>query len=202
MRLVGPDRMPFLFLSILIASAAIPAIASPVTYTLDPSHSFVHFAYSHMGFSHQEQRINKVTGSITFDAASKTGSVDVAIDLRSVDTGSRLDEDIQGPDFFDTAKFPVATFRSTAVKFVGDKPDTISGNLTIKGITKPVVLKLENFHQGFHPLRRRPAIGADATAKISRAAYDMGKDEPLVGDDVTVRIDLEAFAPKPDASGK
>ena len=195
-------RMSFRVLSLLLASAVIPAVASPVTYTLDPSHSFVHFAYSHMGFSHQEQRINKVSGSITFDAAAKTGSVDVAIDLRSVDTGSKLDEDIQGPEFFDTAKFPVATFKSTAVRFVGDKPVAINGDLTIKGITKPAVLKLENFHQGIHPFRKSPAIGADATAKISRAAYGMGADEPLVGDEVTVRIDLEAFAPKPQASGQ
>ena len=104
-------------LFILSAALAAPVWAEPVTYALDGNHTFERFSYSHMGFSTQSSRFDKSTGTITYDAAAKTASVDVTIDTKSVSTGSALfNEHIQGADFLDTANYPTATFKSTAVK--------------------------------------------------------------------------------------
>jgi polyisoprenoid-binding protein YceI len=179
-------------LSVAIATAA---FAAPMTYQSDANHTFVRFSYNHMGFSTQESRFNKVTGTVTYDAAAKTGTVDIVIDTKSVDTGSDLfNGHIQGPDFLDTAQFGTATFKSTAVKFEGDKPVSIDGNLTLKGVTKPVTLKVTNFHSGQNMMKKE-AVGADATTKIKRSEFNMGKYVPMVSDDVTLSIAIEAAAP-------
>ena len=125
----------------LAAAAATPALAAPETFVLDGTHTFPRFEYSHFGFSNQVQRFDKTTGTVVYDKVAKTGAVDITIDAKSVNTGYPLfNEHIQGEDFLDTAKYPTITFKSTSVKFDGDKPATIEGNLTIKGITKPVTL--------------------------------------------------------------
>ena len=122
---------------------AAPAFAAPETYNVDSTHTFARFSYSHFGMSTQLSKFNKTTGTVVLDKAAKTGSVDVVIDTKSVDTGyDTFNEHIQGEDFLDTAKYPTATFKSTKVTFVGDKPATIDGELTIKGVTKPVALKV------------------------------------------------------------
>ena len=109
--------------AILSIAAAAPALAAPETYVVDGSHTFPRFSYSHLGFSTQLSRFNKTTGKVVFDKAAKTGSVDIEIDAKSVDTGSTLfNEHIQGEDFLDTAKFPTATFKSTKVIFIFDTP--------------------------------------------------------------------------------
>src|SRR5690606_23453594 len=117
------------------------AMAAPQSYTLDPTHSFPRFSYDHMGMSKQILRFNKTTGTVVLDKAAKQANVDVVIDMTSIDTGFEMfDGHIQGADFLDTAQFPTATFKSTKVVFEGDKPVSIEGDLTIKGITKPVTL--------------------------------------------------------------
>jgi polyisoprenoid-binding protein YceI len=171
------------------------AWAAPTTYKADANHTFVRFSYSHLGFSTQESRFNKVSGEITFDPANKSGSVDISIDTKSVDTGSdAFNEHIQGADFLDTANNGTATFKSTAVKFEGDKPVSIEGNLTLKGITKPVTLTVTSFKSGQN-MMKKDAIGADASTKISRTAFNMSKYAPMVGDEVTLSIAIEAAAP-------
>jgi polyisoprenoid-binding protein YceI len=181
--------------AILSVAAATTAWAAPTTYTTEPNHTFVRFSYKHLGFSTQESRFNKVTGTVTFDAAAKSGSVDISIDTKSVDTGSDLfNGHIQGADFLDTANFGTATFKSTSVKFDGDRPVAIEGNLTLKGITKPVTLTVTDFKSGKNP-QQKDAIGGDATAKISRTAFKMERLVPAVGDDVTLSIAIEAIAP-------
>lgn len=181
--------------AVLSVAAATAAWAAPTTYTTDANHTFVRFSYKHMGFSTQESRFNKVTGTVTFDPASKSGSVDISIDTKSVDTGSDLfNEHIQAPDFLDTSNFGTATFKSTSVKFDGDRPVSIEGNLTLKGVTKPVTLTVTDFKSGQN-MMKKDAIGADATTKISRTAFNMGKYVPNVSDDVTLSIALEAAAP-------
>jgi len=187
---MNPLKIAF---ALLAAAGTTAALAAPMTYTLDPNHSFVHFGYSHMGFSDQEQRFNKVTGTITYDPQAQTASVDATIDLKSIDTGSVLNEHIQGADFFDTAQYPTATFKSTSVKFQGDQPVSVSGDLTIKGVTHPVTLMIEHFHTGRN-MMKKPALGADAVGHVMRTEYNMGKYVPMVGNDVTIRIDLEAMA--------
>jgi polyisoprenoid-binding protein YceI len=177
----------------VFATSAAPAFAAPVTYVIDNNHTFERFSYNHLGFSTQVSRFNKTSGKVVLDAAAKTGSVDVTIDMKSVDTGSdKFNEHIQGEDFLDTAKFGSATFKSTKVTFDGDKPATIEGNLTIKGITKPVTLAVKNFKAGPHPIAKKDAVGADATAVIKRSDFGAGKFAPYVGDEVTLYIAIEA----------
>ena len=171
------------------------AIAAPVEYNLDSSHSFPRFSYSHMGLSTQLSRFNHTTGTVVFDKAAKTGSVDVVIDINSVDTGFDVfNGHIKGEDFFNAAQFPSATFKSTKVTFEGDQPVSVDGDLTIKGITKPVTLKLTHFVSTVHPMAKKEAIGADATVVIKRSDYNMAKYVPYVSDEVTITISLEAIA--------
>jgi polyisoprenoid-binding protein YceI len=175
------------------AAVAAPALAAPETYVIDGSHTLPRFSYSHLGYSTQLSRFDKTTGKITYDKIAKTGSVDITIDTKSVNTGSSVfNEHIQGADFFDTAKYPTATFKSTKVNFDGDKPSTIEGNLTIKGVTKPVVLKVTSFQAMPHPMLKKDAIGANATVIIKRSEFNAGKYAPYVSDEVTIDIPVEA----------
>ena len=172
-------------------SAAV--IAAPETFNIDAGHTAPRFEYSHFGYSIQQHRFDKTSGKIVLDRAAHTGSVDVTIDATSVNTGLALfNGHIQGADFFDTAKYPAITFKSTAVKFDGDKPMAIEGNLTIKGVTKPVTLTVTHFHTMPHPMLKKDAIGANAVAKIKRSEFNMGKYAPNVGDEVTLTIAVEA----------
>jgi polyisoprenoid-binding protein YceI len=181
-------------LIVLSAALAAPVLAEPVTYAIDGGHTFPRFSYSHMGMSTQLSRFDKTTGTIVYDAAARTASVDVTIDMKSVSTGSEMfDNHIQNADFLDTANFPTATFKSTAVKFEGDKPVAIEGNLTIKGVTRPVTLTVTAFQSGVHPMMKKPAIGADATTRIKRSDFNAGKNAPMVGDEMTLSIALEAL---------
>jgi len=178
----------------LVSAVATPAFAAPETYGVDANHTYANFSYTHMGLSTQISKFSKTTGTVTFDKAAKTGAVDVAIDMKSVDTGSNLfNGHIQGADFLDTEKFPTATFKSTKVVFSGDKPASIEGNLTIKGITKPVTLAVTHFVNMEHPMAKKDAIGANATTVIKRTEFNAGKYAPAVGDDVTLTISLEAI---------
>jgi len=178
----------------VMASATVSAFAAPETYNLDPNHTFPSFSYSHFGLSTQLSRFNKTTGTVTLDKAAKTGAVDVVIDMASVNTGSNLfNGHLQGEDFLDTAKYPTATFKSTKVVFEGDKPSTIDGNLTIKGITKPVTLKVTHYKNMAHPVAKKDAIGANASTTIKRSEFNAGKHAPNVGDEVTITLALEAI---------
>ena len=179
---------------ILAAVAAAPALAAPETFVVDSNHSFPSFSYNHLGYSIQMSRFDKATGTVTLDKAAKTAAVDIVIDTKSVNTGSAtFNEHIQGEDFLDTAKHPTATFKSTKVVFEGDKPVSIDGNLTLKGVTKPVTLKVTAFHAMPHPMLKKDAIGANATTKVKRTDFNMGKNVPYVGDEVTIDIALEAI---------
>ena len=179
---------------ILAAVAAAPALAAPETFVVDSNHSFPSFSYNHLGYSIQMSRFDKATGTVTLDKAAKAAAVDIVIDTKSVNTGSAtFNEHIQGEDFLDTAKHPTATFKSTKVVFEGDKPVSIDGNLTLKGVTKPVTLKVTSFHAMPHPMLKKDAIGANATTKVKRTDFNMGKNVPYVGDEVTIDIALEAI---------
>lgn len=179
---------------VLAAAAAAPALAAPETYVVEPNHTFPRFSYNHLGYSLQLSRFDKTTGKIVFDKAAKTGSVDITIDTKSVSTGSSLfNEHIQGEDFLFTEKYPTATFKSTKVIFNGDKPASIEGNLTLKGITKPVTLAVTSFQNMPHPMVKKDAIGANAKTTVKRTDFNMGKNAPYVSDEVTIEIALEAI---------
>lgn len=178
----------------LAAALAAPAIAAPETYIIDASHTFPRFEYSHFGYSTQLSRFDKTSGKIVLDRAARTVAVDVVIDTKSVDTGFPVfDGHIQGEDFFDTGKYPTASYKSTGARFDGDQPVAIEGNLTIKGVTRPVTLTLLSFHCMPHPILKKDACGANATAKIKRSEFGAGKYAPYVGDDVTLNIAVEAL---------
>ncbi len=179
----------------LTGAVATSAVAAPVTYGVDSTHTFPRFSYSHFGYSTQLSSFSKTTGKVVFDAEAKKGSVDIVIDTKSVSTGfADFNEHIQGEDFLDTTKFPQATFKSTKVVFEGDKPQSIEGQLTIKGVTKPVTLTVTSFQAMPHPMLKKPAIGANAFTTIKRSEFNAGKYAPYVGDDVRIDIAIEAIA--------
>ena len=179
---------------ILAAAAAAPALAAPETFVVDGTHTFPRFSYSHFGYSTQLSRFDKTSGKIVLDKAAKTGSVDIVIDTKSVDTGyATFNEHIQGEDFLDTAKFPTATFKSTKVIFEGDKPTAVEGNLTLKGVTKPVTLTVTSFQAMPHPMMKKDAIGANAYTVVKRSEFNAGKYAPHVGDEVRIDIAVEAI---------
>jgi len=180
--------------ALLLTMTAAAALAAPETYVLDGSHTYPRFSYSHLGFSTQLSRFNTTTGKVVFDKAAKSGSVDIEIDAKSVDTGSTLfNQHIQGEDFLDTAKYPKAIFKSTNVVFEGEKPVKVEGNLTIKGVTKPVTLIVTSFQAMPHPMQKKDAIGANAHTTIKRSEFNAGKYAPNVGDEVRIDIAIEAI---------
>lgn len=181
--------------ALAFTGALASAVAAPVTYGVDGTHTFPRFSYSHFGYSTQLSSFSKTTGKVVFDAEAKKGSVDIVIDMKSVSTGfADFNEHIQGEDFLDTAKFPQATFKSTKVIFEGDKPQLIEGQLTIKGVTKPVILTVTSFQAMPHPMMKKPALGANAFTVIKRSEFNAGKYAPYVGDDVRIDIAIEAMA--------
>jgi len=178
----------------IAASLSTAAFAAPETYVIQNAHTFPRFEYNHLGYSNQVSRFDKTSGTIVIDRAAKNGSVDVVIDTKSVNTGFPLfNEHIQGEDLFDTAKFPTITFKSKNLKFDGDKLTGVAGDLTIKGVTKPVTLTVTSFHCMPHPMLKKDACGANATAKIKRSDFNVSKHVPYVSDEVTLTIPVEAI---------
>lgn len=180
--------------ALILAAVAAPALSAPETYAVDGTHTFPRFSYSHFGYSTQLSRFNKTTGTVVLDKAARTGAVDIVIDTKSVDTGyATFDEHIQGKDFLDTARYPTATFKSTKVVFDGDKPAKVEGNLTLKGVTRPVTLTVSDFKAAPHPMLKKDAIGANAWTTVKRSEFNAGKYAPNVGDDVRIDIAIEAI---------
>ncbi len=169
------------------------AFAAPTTYTADTNHTFAQFEYNHLGFSNQTSRFNAVTGTVTIDQAAKKGSADITIDAKSVDTGSTIfNGHIQSEDYLSTTQFPTATFQSNDMIFKGDKPVSLQGVLTLKGVSKPVTLKITHFECKKHPMTGVEYCGANAETKVKRSEFNMGKNAPYVSDDVTILIAIEA----------
>ena len=179
----------------LTGAVATSAVAAPLTYNVDGSHTFPRFSYLHFGYSTQLSSFSKTTGKVVYDPQAQQGSVDIVISTKSVNTGfADFNEHIQGEDFLDTAKFPEATFKSTKVVFEGEKPKSIEGQLTIKGVTKPVTLTVTSFQAAPHPMMKKPTIGANAFTVIKRSEFNAGKYAPYVGDEVRIDIAIEAIA--------
>ncbi|HEY0665183.1 MAG TPA: YceI family protein [Gallionella sp.] len=182
-----------LALSLATALSSV-AYAAPETYVIDPAHTLPRFEYSHFGYSVQLSRFDRTAGTITLDRDRKKGSIDVTIEAKSVNTGYPLfNEHIQAADFFDTETFPTITYKSKKLKFDGDKVASVDGDLTIKGITKPVTLTVNSFLCMPHPMLKKDACGATATAQVKRSDFNMGKHAPYVGDEVTLTIPVEAI---------
>lgn len=183
-----------LALSALLAVATFPALAAE-KYEIDPTHTQVQFTYSHLGFSNITGRFDQVQGDFRFDVADPTqSSVSITIPVQSISTGvDKLDEHLLKADFFDAAQFPTATFTSTGVTAAGEGKLAVAGDLTIHGVTRPVVLDVTINKIGEHPMRKRPAAGFDARATLKRSNFGVGAYVPMVGDEVTLSITVEAF---------
>lgn len=183
-----------------LAAFAATAQAAPVTYVIDNSHTYPHFTYNHLGFSNQTHKFDKTSGKVVLDRDGKAGSVSVTIDATSVNTGYALfNEHIQAADFFDTAKHPTITFKSDKMAFRGDRPVSLVGELTIKGVTRQVTLAITHFKCQPHPMLKVEACGANATTQVKRSEFNMGKNAPFVSDEVTLTLAIEAVKEQPAA---
>ncbi|MDS9467752.1 YceI family protein [Paracoccus sp. MBLB3053] len=184
---------PVIAFSLLSAGAA---LAEPVVYDFDPSHSQVVFEYSHMGFSTSTGIINGVTGTLQLDAENPENStVEATIPLSGLHTVSPdLDQHIFGADFFNADRGEaVATFKSTKVEPNGDKEAKVTGDFTVNGVTKPVVLDVDLNQIAAHPMTGKEAAGFDAETVLKRSDFNMGKFAPAVSDDVAIAITVEAI---------
>lgn len=159
--------------AILTGAMLTSALAAPSQYTIDPDHAYPSFEADHFGgMSVWRGKFNKTTGSIVLDREAKTGSVDVTIDLSSVDTGhDKLNTHLMGPDFFDVAKFPTATFKGKLSAFKDGAPTEVKGDLTLHGVTKPVTLTIKSFKCMPHPFKKTEFCGADAVTTINREDF-------------------------------
>ena len=186
-----------LVLATLIAAASFSAQAAD-KYDIDPTHTQVQFTYNHMGFSNITGRFDEVGGEFLFDAADPSkSSVSITIPVASISTGvDKLDEHLLKADFFDAAQFPTATFKSTGIVAAGAGKWAVAGDLTIHGVTRPVVLDVTLNGMGEHPMRKVPAVGFDASARIKRSEFGVGAYVPAVGDEVTLSITVEATQAK------
>jgi polyisoprenoid-binding protein YceI len=175
-----------------LALALSAPVAQAADYTIDPEHSFPTFEIDHLGYSMYRGRFDKATGTFSYDAAAKSGSADVTIDVASVDTGvAKLDDHLKTKDFFDAAEYPTIAFKSTKFRFEGEKVTAVDGDLTLHGQTKPVTLTVTRVACKPHPVTKEPRCGADAEAKIKRSDFGMTNFLPLVGDEVTLRLQIE-----------
>lgn len=175
-----------------VPGAKDPTRVTGGTYQVDPGHTQVAFAYDHMGFSNNFGLISQPTGTLTLDPKNVAASkVSIDVPIANLRTGiPALDEHLMKADFFDSAKFPKATFVSTSVKPDGATSAEITGNLTIKGVTKPVTLDADFYGAGKAPAMAggKENVGFVATATIKRSDFNMGYAVPMVGDAVELKI--------------
>ncbi|MDQ3289069.1 MAG: YceI family protein [Pseudomonadota bacterium] len=189
-------------IGLVLASASAFALAAPVTYRIDPNHTDVIASWSHFGFSNPIAHFGDVDGTITYDPDNVgQSSVNVTIPLSGMESHvERFNEHLRGSDFFDVEKYPVVTFASTGVEAAGSDKLRVAGDLTLHGVTRPVVLDVAINKVGEQPMAKRPAAGFDATATIKRSDFGMDKYAPNVSDEVQIRITTEAVVPKPAAA--
>lgn len=165
------------------------------SYSVDPTHGYINLGYNHMGFSRPTIRVTGFQADLTFDANKVENSqVKVTMEANSLDSGvEEFDGHLYGDKFFDVAKFPSITFLSTSVKDNGDGTLAITGDLTIKGVTKPVIMDAKLNKAGVNPVKKIAALGFSATVAIKRSEWGLGEYTPMVSDDVDISIETEFF---------
>ena len=189
-----------LSLGLVLATASTLGMAKAVDYQIDPTHTATVFSWNHFGFSTPSANFSDIQGTISVDNAKPANSsVQVTIPLSSLNTNVQaLDEHLKKADFFDAEKYPNITFKSTKVQALGKNKYKITGNLTIKDVTKPVVLDAVLNKQGEHAMTKAQSIGFNATTSFDRSAFGVGAYVPNVGDKITVNITTEASVPAPE----
>ncbi len=185
-------RLTLALLAALGLSAA-PATAAD-TYTFDPGHSQVRFVYNHLGFSNILGLIGQIEGELVYDAEQPANStVSATIPIAGIRTGvEKMDQHLNADDFFDVAAFPTARFVSTKVESAGDGKLKVTGDLSIRDVTRAVTLDVSLNGRGEHPMRKTQAIGFDASTRLIRSDFGVGKYAPAVGDEVSITITVEA----------
>jgi len=169
--------------------------ASAQVYNIDPSHTYPSFEADHMGLSVWRGKFTKSSGKIVLDRQSKTGgSVEISIDASTVDFGHpKMNEKARGDEIFNVAKFPIITYKSTALKYEGDKLVTVEGEMTMLGITKPLSLTLTHFKCLIHPLHKREVCGADAHGRFDRSDFGMSIGLPRFSPEIKLAIQVEGM---------
>ena len=189
-------------LAAALAVAATSAVAAPATYTLDANHTIVLAEWSHFGFSNPVANFGQVDGVLVYDPANVgASSVKVTLPLAGLQSFvPKFNEHLLGDDFFDAAKYPAITFASTKVEAAGEGRLKVTGDLTVKDITRPVVLDVVLNKAGER--QGRPAVGFDATTTLKRSEFGVGAFAPNVSDEVKLRITTEATVPKTDTASR
>jgi polyisoprenoid-binding protein YceI len=188
----------------LIAIALpLAAAAAPESFTVDPHHTFPYFEVIHLNTSIVRGRFDKTAGKMTLDTAAKTGTIELTVQTASLTTGDNdkedrprsRDEHLRSPDFFNVTEFPTMTFKGRAVKFNGDAPAEIQGELTLLGVTKPLTLTMLRWHCGPDPRSqgKRYFCGGNATGSFKRSDYGMKFIVGPVSDEVNLWMSMEAF---------
>lgn len=164
----------------LIATTAVAAIVASVapafaqTYNIESNHTYPSFEADHMGISVWRGKFTKTSGKVVLDRAAKTGTMEITIDANSLDFGhEKMNEHARSKEMFNVAQFPTATYKGTSMKFDGDKPVSVQGELTMLGVTKPVTLTINKFKCIQHPMFKREVCGADATAEFKRTDFGL-----------------------------
>jgi polyisoprenoid-binding protein YceI len=149
------------------------AFSAPVTYNLDPNHTYPSFEADHFGgLSVWRGKFDSTSGKVVYDKDAKSGSIDVTVDMTSIDFGqAKLNEHAKSPEIFDAAKYPTATYSGKFTKFNGATPTEAEGTLTMHGVTKPVTLTINSFKCIQNPMSHKEVCGADASATFSRADF-------------------------------
>ena len=182
-------------LAVALVFASSGAFAAAETYVMDNHHTQVEFSWNHFGFSNPVANFDQIEGSINYDADDITkSSVEATITTASINSHVKdLDEHLSSADFFDVAKYPTATFKSTSVKKgAADNKLLVSGDLTIHGVTKPVTIDATLNRAAPHPMSKQPTVGFDGVLFIKRSDFGMSKYLPGVGDEVQITIQVEA----------
>lgn len=190
-------------LTVCLIAAALPlaAMAAPESYTMDPYHTFPHFEVGHFGYSNIRGRFDKSVGKFTIDRAARTGSLEITVQTAAVTTGDNergsrprtRDEHLRTADFFNVAEFPTMTFKATGVKFSGDNPAQVDGQLTMIGVTKPLTLQMESWRCGAHPVSKKEMCGGSAAGSFKRTEFGMKYGVPALGDEIKLWIGFEAY---------
>ena len=183
-----------------LALVAAQARGAPETFVIEPAHTFPYFEVSHLGISTHRGRFERTSGDIVLDRETGTGSIDIAIDTSQVSTGSgMLDALLKGEDFFNTARFPVMTFRARTIAFEGGVPKSALGEFTLLGVTRPLALGIVHFGCTRLPFLVQLTCGANVEARIKRSDFGMTSYSAFVGDEVKLVIQIEAVRQEPAA---
>ena len=187
-------------LALAVIAAPFAANANPESYTLNPYHTYPYFEIDHWGVSTVRGMFRKSSGKFTIDRAARSGSVELTVETASIDTGDgdkgsrprSRDEHLRTADFFNVAEFPRMTYKSTGVKFAGDNPAEIAGQLTLLGVTKPLTLKIERWVCRDNPINKKPMCGGNASGTLKRSEFGMKYQIPNVSDELKIVIAFEA----------